>query len=92
MADLMTVHAFVSGRVQGVFYRDCTRKKAIELGVNGWVKNLDNGRVELTASGSEEQVAALMDWLWIGSPSSDVTEVKSEYVSHQEFSGFKVTR
>ncbi len=77
------VHArrcYVSGRVQGVFYRATTRQKATELGIAGYARNLQDGRVEVLAVGSPERVQALIEWLWIGSATSQVTEVAVEEV------------
>jgi len=48
-------HLFISGRVQGVFFRDITKKKAQELAINGWVKNLPDGRVELVFEAEEDK-------------------------------------
>ena len=53
----------VSGRVQGVGFRDATRTRANELGLAGWVRNLSDGRVEVQAAGSGEKLDALADWL-----------------------------
>ena len=69
------VHAIVHGRVQGVFFREYTKRKAQELGLEGWVKNLPDRTVEAVFKGEAEQVAAMVQWLQIGSPQSDVTEV-----------------
>lgn len=55
-------HYFVSGQVQGVFYRANTKSKAIELGITGWVRNLPDGRVEVLAFGSNEQLDTLSKW------------------------------
>jgi acylphosphatase len=68
----------VAGRVQGVFYRASTRQRAIELGVTGHARNLADGRVEVLACGCPTAVAALWDWLWQGSPASQVTVVEIE--------------
>lgn len=57
---------YVSGRVQGVFFRASTRDKAQSLHVSGYARNLDDGRVEVLACGEQEQVEALIDWLWEG--------------------------
>ncbi len=66
----------VSGRVQGVWYRDTTRRKARELGLLGSAVNLPDGTVEVIACGEPQAVAALCDWLWEGSPLSQVSEVQ----------------
>jgi Acylphosphatases len=65
----------VSGRVQGVWYRDTTRRKARELGLSGSAVNLPDGTVEVIACGEPQAVAALCDWLWEGSLLSKVSEV-----------------
>jgi acylphosphatase len=52
----------ISGRVQGVYFRDSCRRVALEHGVSGWVRNLPDGRVEAVFEGREEDVARLVDW------------------------------
>jgi acylphosphatase len=88
-ADL-TFHGFVSGRVQGVFFRAETRRKAIELGLSGWVKNLDDGRVELLISGSERALARMRDWLQAGPPLARVDQLVLEQVNPCCGSGFQI--
>lgn len=66
---------FVSGRVQGVFYRDTTRQRAEKLQLTGYAKNLTDGRVEVFVCGSATSVNALCEWLWAGSEYSSVTDV-----------------
>ena len=68
----------VTGRVQGVWYRDSTRRKALSLGLSGRAVNLADGSVEVVACGPDEAIAALCDWLWEGSPLSRVQEVRCE--------------
>lgn len=65
----------VCGRVQGVWYRATTQRKAAALGLDGWVSNLPDGRVEVVAAGPSEAIAKLCGWLWEGSPSAIVTAV-----------------
>ena len=60
------LHLFVQGRVQGVWFRKTTRERALELGLRGWVRNLDDGRVELMAQG--ERVGELRAWVEAGGP------------------------
>jgi acylphosphatase len=72
------VRAIVKGRVQGVWYRAHTEKKARELGVAGFVRNLPDGTVEVFAEGAPGRVDCLVDWTWIGSPLSSVTAVEIE--------------
>lgn len=67
---------WVSGRVQGVYYRGTTVMRARELGIRGYVRNRPDGRVEVLAQGEDAAVAALIEWLWIGSSASRVTAVE----------------
>jgi acylphosphatase len=69
------VRAIVSGRVQGVGFRDWTRATAARLGVAGWVRNLDDGTVELAARGEAEAVEALLDACRSGPPPAAPNEV-----------------
>jgi acylphosphatase len=70
----------VSGRVQGVFFRASTRHEALRLGLNGYARNLTDGRVEVVASGSAEALAELEQWLWEGPPAARVDDVvRSEH-------------
>ncbi len=71
---------FVSGRVQGVFYRASARKRAEALGVTGHARNLPDGRVEVLACGEERAVRALRDWLEVGPPAARVEKVECEEV------------
>jgi len=67
---------WVSGRVQGVYYRGATAARARELGVSGYAKNLADGRVEVLACAEPQVLALFIDWLWIGSSASRVTQVE----------------
>jgi acylphosphatase len=72
---------WVSGRVQGVFYRGSAQVRAHELGITGYARNLADGRVEVLACGKPLQVDAFIDWLWIGPTAASVTGV--EVAEHQ---------
>ena len=67
---------WVSGRVQGVFYRGTTATRARQMGISGYVRNLPDGRVEVLVQGSAAAVEAFIQWLWIGSSASKVTAVE----------------
>ena len=69
-------HLFISGKVQGVGFRFRTKIKAKKLGLVGWVKNLDDGRVEIVAEGEEEKLNELVDWVKSSPFLSKVEEVK----------------
>ena len=66
----------VSGRVQGVFYRDSCRTMAVALGVKGWVRNLPNGSVQVVAEGDRDAVDQLVDWCRTGPPHAVVADVQ----------------
>jgi acylphosphatase len=66
----------VSGRVQGVFFRDTCQRVASGLGVRGWVRNRPDGTVEVAAEGSREAVDALLDWCRDGPPRASVVAVE----------------
>jgi len=66
----------VGGRVQGVFYRATAARRAHELGIRGYARNLADGRVEVLACGDDASVSAFVKWLWIGSSASKVTSVE----------------
>ncbi|MCW8902018.1 MAG: acylphosphatase [Gammaproteobacteria bacterium] len=75
---------FVSGRVQGVFYRDTTRQKAEKLQLVGYAKNLADGRVEVVICGSETNIDKLSEWLWTGSEYSSVANVHCQELELNE--------
>lgn len=75
---------FVSGRVQGVFYRDTTRQKAEKLQLIGYAKNLTDDRVEVVMCGSETSVDKLCEWLWTGSEYSSVSNVDCQEIDLNE--------
>jgi acylphosphatase len=84
MPDVIARHCFVSGRVQGVFYRASARQKATEFGVAGYARNLADGRVEVLAVGDVAAVESLIDWLWIGPPSARVSTVDIKEIALDE--------
>ena len=79
----------VSGKVQGVFFRASTCQKASELGLKGWVRNLQDNSVEIFACGAPEKLDEFTQWLWVG-PSqaevSDVSVLQAEVELHNDFS------
>ena len=83
------VHIFVSGLVQGVFFRDSTRQKAEELGLTGWVRNLSDGRVEIVAEGKKTE--ELVSWVRKGPSVARVDKVDFEYMDYVgEFNSFEI--
>jgi acylphosphatase len=90
MSDRTRAHVFVSGTVQGVYYRATTRDTARDRGVDGWVKNLDDGRVEAVFEGDEEAVEGMVEWCHTGSPQARVDDVEVEYESPEGLDGFEI--
>ncbi|MDT8408319.1 MAG: acylphosphatase [Wenzhouxiangellaceae bacterium] len=81
----MTCRKFlISGRVQGVFFRQSTRSKALELGLTGHAVNLDDGRVEVLACGAEDAVEQLSEWLKHGPEQASVGQVSCTEADEQE--------
>jgi acylphosphatase len=68
----------VAGRVQGVFYRGTAQRRAQELAIRGYARNLPDGRVEVVACGENAAVETFVSWLWTGSSASKVTSVAVE--------------
>jgi acylphosphatase len=70
------IHARVYGLVQGVAFREYTRREATRLGLSGWVRNLPDGSVEAVFEGDPAQAETLLVWLATGSPYAQVTRVE----------------
>lgn len=75
MAD-RRIRALVHGTVQGVFFREYTRRQAGVLGLRGWVRNRFDGTVETVFEGEDQAVARMSSWLWLGSPEARVLRVE----------------
>jgi acylphosphatase len=89
---LKTISIRVSGKVQGVFYRQTCKEFANELGVTGSVRNLADDTVEIFATGSEDQLKQLLDWSKKGPPAAAVQNIKVNDLQLQQFDRFKVER
>lgn len=74
---MKSLHIIVEGWVQGVFFRDYTRSQAQQYGLTGWVRNLPDGSVETLIHGKDANLSAMIDWLSMGSPLSQVTKISS---------------
>ena len=85
------IHIFVTGRVQGVFFRQSTKVMAIKNNAKGWVRNLDDGRVEIVAQGETQDIDNLAHWCKTGPANSRVDEFElSEENPTGEFENFEV--
>ena len=83
-------HLLIKGRVQMVGFRYFTRKKAQELGVNGWIKNLPDGDVEAVIGGEDSAVEQLIEYCKRGPLFADVTKIELQERSYsKEFKQFK---
>jgi len=75
LLQVQTIRLLISGRVQGVGFRDALQREAERLGLHGWVRNRDAGAVEALAQGGEAAVAALLEWARRGPPAARVERV-----------------
>jgi acylphosphatase len=85
-------HVFISGEVQGVFFRSETRREAKRYGIEGWVRNLPDGRVEAVFEGEEGNVKKLVEFSRRGPSGARVTGVNVVWESYTgEFGDFKIS-
>lgn len=90
MQDKVSIHCFVSGLVQGVWFRAGTQDQAKKLGLTGWVRNLPDGRVEVLACGEKAQISQLKEWLKEGPPRARVNDVSYDDVDWKEYAEFEI--
>jgi acylphosphatase len=90
MTDRTRAHVYVSGKVQGVYFRATTREEARKQDVDGWVRNLDDGRVDAVFEGPEEDVESLIEFCHQGSKAARVDDVEVSYEEPQGEDGFRV--
>jgi acylphosphatase len=89
--DYVRLHLWVSGRVQGVFFRGATADEARVLAITGWARNLADGRVEIVAEGPRRALVRLAAWSHEGPPAARVTHVEEEWSEFLgEFRDFRV--
>ncbi len=82
----------MSGKVQGVFYRQSTKDMANSLGIKGQVKNTPQDTVEIIATGTDEQIGKLMKWCWMGPPKANVANVVMQEIPLRSFDKFTIVR
>jgi acylphosphatase len=87
-----TIHLTVKGKVQGVFYRATAKDVAEGMHITGWVKNTDDGDVEIVATGSKDQLEKLVEWCKKGPSKAIVTNVIVENKEEEHFKNFQVIR
>ncbi len=83
-------HVYISGDVQGVFFRDSTRQKAEELGLVGWVENMSDGRVEAVFEGTSSAVRDMISWCEEGPSQASVENVDTEQEEPEKLTSFEV--
>jgi len=86
----MCIRCYVSGKVQGVWFRASTKKEAEQLDITGWARNLPDGRVEIFACGEKEKVKELYDWLKHGPKMAKVEDVTYQELEWDDYEGFKM--
>ncbi|MDO8473932.1 MAG: acylphosphatase [bacterium] len=91
MGVLICAHLLISGRVQGVLFRQSARAKALELGLTGWAHNLLDGKVEIVCEGETEKVEQFIEWCKKGPSLAKVENVEVQYHGYEdEWKDFEV--
>ncbi len=89
-SDRVRAHVWVSGRVQGVFFRAYAVDEAAHRQVDGWIRNATDGRVEAVFEGSAEAVGAMIQWCHTGSPAARVANVEVAWEALRAERGFRI--
>ena len=89
---MKTIRLIIKGKVQGVFYRATAKDVADLTGVKGWVRNLPDNNVEITATASEEALQKFISWCKQGPPRARVDDVIVEELSLEVFNDFRIIR
>ena len=85
------VQVIIRGRVTGVFFRAATQREAKRLGISGWVRNRQDGSIELVAEGEEEAIKEMLSWAQHGPSAARVDDVDVRWRSYAgEFSDFRI--
>ena len=85
-----TIYLIIHGKVQGVFFRASARKAADALNIKGWVKNRQDGNVEIMANGTEEKLQKFLQWCGQGPPGAEVSAVEQFAVEDIVFDKFSI--
>lgn len=89
---MATVNLIVKGKVQGVFFRAEAKENADKLGITGWVKNREDGNVEIMAKGAQHAVDAFIQWCKTGPKRANVNDVIVTPLHIEDFSSFEIIR
>ena len=86
----LCINCYISGTVQGVWFRASTKEQAEKLKISGWARNLPDGRVEVFACGTETQLELFYDWLKHGPQLAKVNACTRENLAWEEYAGFDI--
>lgn len=87
------IHLYLSGKVQGVYFRAYTKQEADALHITGWVKNTSDGRVEIVAEGEKEHIDSFLEWCREGPPQAHVSNTQIQWQNAtDEFNQFSIIR
>jgi len=89
---MKTIRIYLSGSVQGVFFRKYLEEKANELSIRGYVRNLEDGRVEVVAEGKDDNINKMLEICQKGSQHTEIKDIQMQELRHQGFDGFKIMR
>jgi len=92
MQNILTMRYIISGKVQGVSFRAYTQEQAENLGLTGYARNLEDGRVEVIACGEKEKLNMLQEWLKHGPQLAKVDGLTCEEIPWQDHARFAVKR
>ena len=87
---MKTLKIIISGTVQGVFFRKFIQEKAQQLDLNGFIRNLDDGKVEVVIEGKDENINLMLDFCKTGPQHAEVKGVEHKEIKHQGFDSFKI--
>jgi acylphosphatase len=90
MTKHLSMRCYVSGTVQGVWFRASAKDEADKLEISGWARNLTDGRVEVFACGTENQLELFYSWLKHGPQLAKVNECTREHLPWEEYTGFDI--
>ena len=89
---MKTIRLTINGKVQGVFYRATAKDVADLIGVKGWIRNLPDNNVQITATATEETLQKFINWCKQGPPKARVDDVIIEELDPEEFNSFRIIR
>ena len=89
---MKTLRVYISGTVQGVLFRKFIEENANRIGIRGFVRNLDDGRIEVVIEGTEDKINEMLEICKTGSLHSKIREIRFQEIPNQSFVGFKIMR